>query len=231
MQKKLIAAFAILVMATMACGVPSLNSISSQATLPPSNGSGSGNQDSNVLFHDDFSNPGSGWDQGSTDNGTTGYENGGYRIHVLTPNYDKWGNPSRSFQDDVRIEVDAAQTGGPNDIDIGVLCRYQDQENFYQLIVTVDGYAGIIKMDNGNSSIISSPDGKLQPVTGINSGSTPNHLRADCVGSTLTLYANGNQVASATDTSFTGGDVGLIAGNYDNGGADVLFKNFYVYKP
>ncbi len=229
MQKKLIAVFACLVLATMACGLPSVGG----STQPTSAGGTqpTAAQASNILFKDDFSDSGSGWSVEQTDNGTTSYENGGYRIHVITPNYDKWGNPEKSFQSDVRIEVDATETAGPNDIDMGILCRYQDTDNFYQLIITVDGYAGIIKNVGGNTSIISSADGKLQPVKGINSGSSSNHIRADCIGDTLTLYANGDQVATATDSSLTGGDVGLIAGNYDTGGADVLFNNFFVYKP
>ncbi len=228
MPKKLFFVFSILILVTMACGLPSIPSLSGGNT---GNSSQSGSQSGNILFQDDFSNTGSGWDTESTDNGTTGYDNGVYRINVFTPNYDKWGNPSKKFQDDVRIEVDATRTAGPEDIDVGVICRYQDVDNFYQMIITLDGYAGIVKNENGKTSIISSSDGKLQPANGINSGSTLNHIRADCVGSTLTLYANGTKVATATDSTFSGGDIGLIAGNYDTGGADVNFDNLVVYAP
>jgi hypothetical protein len=65
----------------------------------------------------------------------------------------------------------------------------------------------------------------------INQGSATNHIRADCVGSNLTLYANGSEIASASDSSFTGGDVGLIARTYDTAGTDILFTNFVVSKP
>lgn len=44
--------------------------------------------------------------------------------------YDAWANQSRSFPGDVRIEVDAAKIGGPDDNDFGVICRYQDIDNF-----------------------------------------------------------------------------------------------------
>ena len=43
----------------------------------------------------------------------------------------------------------------------------------------------------------------------INQGAATNHIRFDCVGSTLTLYVNGFQVDQQTDTDYTTGNVGL----------------------
>jgi len=65
----------------------------------------------------------------------------------------------------------------------------------------------------------------------INLGAATNHLRADCIGNTLTLYVNGSQGASATDSSVSGGDVGLVARTFEVDGTDIMFDNFVVYKP
>ncbi len=51
------------------------------------------------------------------------------------------------------------------------------------------------------------------------------------LGSSIILFVNGTQVASASDSTFKSGKIGLMAGDRDPGGADILFKNFYVYKP
>ena len=220
MSRKLIAVFTLLALVALAC---SLTPTTPTTAKPPSGG--------NVLFHDDFSNSSSGWDVSSTENGTANYENGGYRIHITTTKLSKWANPSKSFQSDVRIEVDATKVAGLDDNAFGVMCRYQDENNFYKFYLSSDGYAVIIKEDQGSSSVISSPDGQMPKVNGINEGAATNHIRVDCIGDTLTLYANGVQVATATDSSFTGGDVGLVAAAYDTAGTDILFKNFYVYKP
>jgi hypothetical protein len=72
---------------------------------------------------------------------------------------------------------------------------------------------------------------KLQPSDAVKQGATLNRVRADCVGDSLTLYVNGQKVATATDTSLTTGDVGLIAGTYNEPGTDILFDNFVVTKP
>jgi len=69
---------------------------------------------SSILYTDDFSNPNSGWDEYSSANGSTGYNSGGFLIHVVKQNWMVWDSPSNVFPDDVRIEVDAAKTVGPD---------------------------------------------------------------------------------------------------------------------
>jgi hypothetical protein len=65
----------------------------------------------------------------------------------------------------------------------------------------------------------------------INQGSAANHIRFDCVGSTLSLYVNGSLVDQQTDSAYTVGNTGLIAGTFDSAGTDILFDNLVVYKP
>ncbi|MBA4380323.1 MAG: hypothetical protein C0393_06565 [Anaerolinea sp.] len=219
-MKKTFAVLAVLVLVTLAC--------SFSPVVTPA-GEGGGGQQSNILFSDDFSSTNSGWDQFQGDEYLSDYANGGYRIYVNTTQYDAWANPSRSFPGDVRIEVDATKIGGPDDNDFGVICRYQDIDNFYYFLISSDGYAAIGKYEGGSQQLISSDN--MQKVDGINPGAATNHIRADCIGSELKLYVNGNLVATATDSSFTSGDVGLMAGTFDTAGTDILFDNFYVYKP
>ncbi len=69
---------------------------------------------------------------------------------------------------------------------------------------------------------------KLLPSDAILQGAATNRIRADCAGSTLTLYANETEIVSVTDSSFTGGNVGLIAKAYATPGVDILFDNFIV---
>jgi hypothetical protein len=47
----------------------------------------------------------------------------------------------------------------------------------------------------------------------------------------LTLYVNGDQVYSVEDASYASGDVGLIAGTFEETGADIRFDNFTVREP
>lgn len=187
--------------------------------------------ESNTLFSDDFTDPLSGWDRFQNDTGVTDYSNVGYLIYIRKANIIKWANPSGPFPNNVRIEVDASMAAGPEDNAFGLICRYQDPDNFYYFYISSDGFGGIGRKQAGQYNIISSSDGSLQQINGVNLGVAANHLRADCIDSTLTLYVNETQVAETTDSSFPAGNVGVIARTYDEGGTDIRFNNFNVYRP
>jgi hypothetical protein len=181
-----------------------------------------------VLFKDDFSNPNSGWNRITTTQGQTDYADGVYRIFVNEPNLDIWSTPGRNFQD-VRIEVDALKVGGERDNRFGLICRAVDLQNFYTFIVSSDGYYGIGKISGQDYHLIGMD--ALQPSNTIIKGSALNHLRADCIGDTLSLYINGQKLGEVRDSDFYKGDVGLIAGTYEQAGTDIRFDNFIVYQP
>jgi hypothetical protein len=181
-----------------------------------------------VLFSDDFSDTSSGWDQENYDTGLTDYAAGEYQILVNEANYDYWANPGLNLSD-VIIDVDTTRAAGPADNDIGVICRYQDVDNFYAMLISSDGFYAIAK--NEGSGLSSLGQEQMLPSDAVNTDSAENHITASCIGQTLTLSVNGVQVAQVTDDSFASGDVGLIAGTYDSPGVDVRFDNFVVRKP
>ena len=185
------------------------------------------NTDSNILFEDDFSKSSSGWDQWSGDSGSTDYVDGTYQIYVTTAQYDLWANPYKNFTD-VSVEVDAVMTGGPADNDFGIICRYVDTSNYYFGIISSDGYYAVGSVLDGNQEIFAE---QLEYSDAIKQNYESNRIRMDCVGSTLTLYANGTQLAQVTDATLTSGDVGLMAGTFDTAGTQIAFDNFVVKKP
>jgi len=211
--------FAILLVVSLACST----ALSDDQGDEQPNGPGP-----NVLFQDDFSDPSSGWDQIEVSDGITDYENGYYRMKVNTEESDIWANPGLNFTD-VVVEVDAVKVAGPDDNDLGIICRYQDISNFYFLIISSDGYYGIGKVFNGEQELIGMD--QMYPDEAIKQGNSTNHIKADCVGSRLVLHANGTKVADVEDSSFSSGDVGLIAGTFAEAGTDIHFDNFVVKNP
>jgi hypothetical protein len=182
-----------------------------------------------VLFADNFSDPQTGWDTWSDEHQSkVVYQNDGLRILVNLAQFDYWSRPGLSYQD-VQIEVDAAKVGGPNDNDFGVICRYQNQDNFYALLVSSDGYYGILKVKDGVYSMVGAD--AMQYSEAIHKGDANNHLRADCVSNGLILWANGEKLVVVRDGDFTEGDVGVIAGTNATTGVDIFFDNFVVYNP
>jgi len=192
-------------------------------------------QPGGVLFKDDFSDTSSGWvrstvhpDYNLRSGSVIDYAGDGYRIFANTANDFYWSNPGLSFED-VRVEVDATRVAGPEINQIGLLCRYRDENNFYFFIVSSDGYYAIGKFMDEEISLLG--NAQMQRSKAVNAGDTVNHLRADCVGKTLTFYINDQPVGIVEDADLTSGDVGLLAGAFDDAGVDVRFDNFVVYKP
>ncbi|MFN2145440.1 MAG: hypothetical protein ACK2T7_08800 [Anaerolineales bacterium] len=180
-----------------------------------------------MLFFDDFSDPNSGWDRYSDAEGSTDYENGAYKIAVYTDTYFYWANPYRNFGDQI-IEVEASQTSADTDTQYGIVCRHQDVENWYALVISADGFAAIRERYQG---------GELEyiadwvQVSAINQGQATNMLRAECVGTHLSLYVNGVLAIDVFNADIPAGDAGLIAGTFDTTLVEALFDNFKVSAP
>jgi hypothetical protein len=182
-----------------------------------------------LIYSDDFSNPESGWDRVDQADFYTDYFENAYRIIVNSDMSDSWANPDGNLFSDVVIEVDATKNGGPDDNDFGVICRYQNQNQFYYAVISSDGYFGITKVTSDSSALLGRDS--LEFSDAVIQGLSTNHIRFDCTGNVLTLYVNGQQVDQQTDSEYTSGNVGLIAGTYDTTGTDILFDNFFVYQP
>ncbi|MCX7976014.1 MAG: hypothetical protein N2646_02970 [Bellilinea sp.] len=182
-----------------------------------------------ILFYDDFSDSGSGWQQWSSPEAVIHYQNGVLSFLINQPNYDYWSLAGKNYTD-VTLAVEAELINGPTDNDFGLICRFQDEYNFYAFLISSDGYGGIVKVKDGLYQVLSSPNG-LEFGKMITQGYATNQLRADCVGSRLSLFVNQQKFAEVEDTDFSMGDVGLLAGAYQLPGVEVHFDNFYVIKP
>ncbi len=181
-----------------------------------------------ILFSDDFSSPASGWDrQQYGQDGIMDYDGGGYRILVNALQANFWSTPHKDYSD-VRIEVDAGKLAGPDENRIGLICR-SDGQSYYFLIIGSDGYYGIGLFKDHEATLLG--QSAMQASPEIKTGAAVNHLRLDCAGSSLTAYVNGVQLATAQDSGLQHGDVGLLAGTFNEPGVDVVFDNFVALQP
>jgi hypothetical protein len=109
-----------------------------------------------------------------------------------------------------------------------LVCRHQDEDNYYALVISPDGTFGIAKNEGGEFTFLQEGAAPGGVILG---GDEVNRVRADCVGDSLTLYANGQRLAEVQDDDFTSGDVGLIAGTRAQEGLEALFDNFAILRP
>ena len=205
----------IIALIIFACGLPA---IPASVSAVPSG---------TTLFKDDFSSPASGWDHTKYAQGIMDYDGGGYRILVNTLQANFWSTPHKDFGD-VRVEVDAGKLAGPDENRIGLICR-SDGKAYYFFIISSDGYYGLGIFMNGQAALLGQSE--MQASLKINTGMAINHLRADCNGDDLTFYVNGTKLADIHDPTLQHGDVGLLAGSFNQPGVDIVFDNFVVIKP
>jgi hypothetical protein len=201
----------ILVLLLASCAAPA-------AATPPPSGT--------VLFQDEFEQNTTGWDRLANDIGIMDYDSGGYRMLIRQPSFNFWSTPEKDFRD-VRIEADVTRLNGPKENRAGLMCRYQNG-NYYFFVISNDGYYAIGKFINGQSMLLG--QSLMQASADIQPGAV-NHLRADCIGDSLTFYINFNLIAGAKDSDLANGDVGLIAGSFSEPGVDVLFDHFVAMQP
>lgn len=188
-----------------------------------------------VLFQDDFANPDSGWDKHTSADVTTNYDNGRYLIAVGQPSVDVWAQPGLDLTD-VTVQVQSQYDAGPANNEYGLMCRYQrggdGKSSFYFFFISTDGYYALGKVSKDVRKILGPAEGSPQPTRAIKQQTDAvNELTATCQGNHLSLAVNGTQVGEFTDDELKRGDIGLVAGTYDEGGVKIHFGNLVARRP
>jgi len=129
----------------------------------------------------------------------------------------------------VDVTVDVRHVQGSVNNWIGVICRQQDEQNYYLLAISADGYHLILKVIDGEATPLAGPEYSEE----IRSGKAENGLRARCKGSTLSMWVNDELIATASDRALhDAGDVALFADAVQRGEIVVVaFDNFVLVEP
>ena len=153
----------------------------------------------------------------------------GYRITLNDPT--EWADILEPYHHvappraDVRIEVEVETTRGLGTEMFGIACRSYGTPTapgrWYDLMVGNDGAFFIAFGKGATYGILSSGYGPL-PKPGTN------HLRADCIGTTLTLYLNGQLVSTVMHGEAADGLSGIHVRNTERSGAEFIFRNLIV---
>lgn len=182
-----------------------------------------------VLYQDDFSDSSSGWENfHDPEKGTMDYFDSFYRVQVLGEYQMLTTGPGLDFAD-VKLASDMLKVVGTfNDI-FGLVCRMEDQDNYYYFVISSDGYYGIGKVIDGVQTMLGATG--MLPSEIISKGIAKNHLQADCIDENLVLSINGQELVSTEDGEIGTGDVGIIVGTMQDSENVVLFDNFSVINP
>jgi hypothetical protein len=188
-----------------------------------------------MLYQDDFSDPGTGWESYRSADGMLDYDNNGYRMKVDTVNNLYWvqANLPHSLAD-VAVQVQVTKLGGPQPAPYGVLCRLDEHYQYYYFYITSAGEYGIGKMVLEGTKMVNHLLGMDPAGTSevINRGDQAiNDILAICDGQDLSLTVNGQLLEQAQDDEIALGDVGLLAGVRSEPGIDVWFDFIQVMAP
>jgi hypothetical protein len=185
-----------------------------------------------AIFSDDFEGDvDCGWQLYSGRGVNEVIEDGALRIETNQPGLIGWTLAGQQV-DDVVISTRAQQIAGPDDNAYGIICRYQNPDNYYVFLISGDGNYAIGKFQSGRDGVeYLTGDGMYAPSELINTGQAINDIQASCIGSELTLAVNGIQLDSVTDPTFVLGDIGVGASTFQPGTTTIEFDNFQAFAP
>lgn len=172
-----------------------------------------------IILEDDFSNRKSGWNVFSDREGGTDYEHGEFVIGVEEPMIIIWSDQEYLY-DPIVIEADVRVVDSVGDADFGFICGLVDNENFYILEISEDGYYTIWKQSGQEVSFLTDWSYSQEVASG-----GPFRLSAQCGSQGLILALNGTVLASVSDPDFQPGGVGMMAGTFEISGFKVAFDN------
>lgn len=184
-----------------------------------------------LILEDDFDDPDSGWGADERDEFERGYDEDGYFVELRESNWFAWAHLAQRL-DDVDIEVQATLVSEPQDGHLGIICRHVDPDNFYYFAISGDGYYAIFRRVDGDDLEVLSGDGSgMLYSPAIKTGGQSNDIRAVCEGEELSLYVNGELLATIKDDTLSRGDVGIGAGSGAVGDVRAWFDDFVVTRP
>jgi len=186
----------------------------------------SGAGGANVLLSDNFSSES--WGIGTDADSSVEYSNEALQFIVFTTNYFVWSTPDDVDYSNVHIEVTALNNSTDPTTAFGIICNMQVTDTSYYFAVTAAGqYAIAVSAVALDDLFLTNND------TWANSDLIPQdassyRVGADCGGNgALTLYVNGQQIDSVTDSTYTSGNVALFTWSGEEAaGANVSFDDF-----
>jgi hypothetical protein len=183
------------------------------------------------ILEDDFSENGK-WGTSTDENSSIEYSDGGLRMKAFTKNYFIWSTPNSESYENIHIEVTVRNNNTPDTTAFGILCHQQTiSDSFYYFVITPAGEYAIAETSLTQADVFLTNNDQWAQSDLISTSASSYRLGADCGNHTLTLFVDGQQIASVSDDTYTAGSVGLLTwSGEDVSSADVTFDDFVVTK-
>ena len=184
----------------------------------------------NVLLSDDFSS--TQWGTGTDSDSSVEYANETLQFIVFTKNYFVWSTPNAEDYQNVHMEVTVINNGTDSTTGFGLMCHQQASAkgSFYYLAMTPAGEYAIAKAAPEQSDVFLTNNDQWASSDLIKHDAPSYRVGADCGNDgTLTLYVDGQQIASISDVSYSNGGVAVFAwSGEESTNTDVSFDDFVM---
>ncbi len=184
----------------------------------------------NAVLRDDFSSSQEDWGTLDTQNSSVKYENDSLHMRLFVKNYVIWSRPNDEDYSNIHAEATVINNHTDSTTAFGIVCFQQSEDwSFYYLAMTPAGEYAIIRATDGEDDVYLTNNGKWASSDLINQNADSYRVGADCGGGILNLYVDGQRVASATDSAYSTGHIGLFTWSGKNAPtADVSFDDFLL---
>ena len=182
-----------------------------------------------VILSDDFSS--AQWGVGTDEKSSVEYANGALQMIVYTKNYFVWSTPNDTDYQNVHLEATVLNNGTDSTTAFGLMCNQQPGANkdFYYVAMTPAGQYAIAKAAEGQTDLFLTNNDKWAASDLIPKDASSYRVGADCGNGTLTLYVNGQKVASIADASYVSGGVAVFTWSGEEAtNTDVSFDDFLM---
>jgi len=180
-----------------------------------------------VILSDDFSS--AQWGTGTNTDSSVEYVSETLQMIVFTKNWFVWSTPNAKDYSNVHMEVKAINNGTDSTTAFGLMCAKTGDSSFYYFVITPAGQYAIAKAAIGQRDLFLTNDDQWADSSAIATNADSYRVGADCGGGTLTLYVDGQQIASVTDSSYSSGQVAVVVWSGENAtNTNVSFDDFLM---
>ena len=147
------------------------------------------------------------WGTGTDADSSVEYANDALQFIVFTKNYFVWSTPDDEDYENVHMEVTAINNDTDPTTSFGMMCNQQARadNSFYYFAITPAGQYAIAKAAAGAERMCSLPIMMNGNTSDLITKNAPSYrVGADCGKGTLTLYVDGQQIASVSDAHLHG---------------------------
>ena len=186
-----------------------------------------GQSTGDVILSDDFSS--TQWGTGTDVDSAVEYVNETLQFIIFTKNWFVWSTPDAEDYSNVHMEVKVINNGTDATTAFGLMCNKSSGSDFYYFVITPAGQYAIAKAAVGQKDLFLTNNDDWGDSDLIAVDASSYRVGADCGGGTLTLYVDGQQIASVTDSSYSSGQVAVVAWSGEEAtNTNVSFDDFLM---